>query len=65
MTSHPTSDPRGNAVSIEEIMGREEANDLETIVNLALDNPHVGETLHSVADNADVYAFLMDQLGMK
>ena len=40
-------------MSIEEIMGRDEANDLSTIVDLALDNPYVGETLHAVADNAD------------
>jgi hypothetical protein len=40
-------------MSIEEIMGREAANDLDTIVDLALANPHVGETVHAVADNAD------------
>jgi hypothetical protein len=45
--------PGGIAMSIEEIMGRDEANDLSTIVDLALDNPHVGETVHSVVDNAE------------
>jgi hypothetical protein len=40
-------------MSLEQIMGRDEANDLDTIIALALDNPHVGEAIHAVADHAD------------
>jgi hypothetical protein len=40
-------------MSLEQIMGRDEANDLDTILALTLDNPHVGETVHAVADHAD------------
>ncbi len=39
-------------MSYEEIIDREDANDLDAIVELALDNPHVDETIHAVEDHA-------------
>src|SRR5688572_30925169 len=39
-------------MSYEAIIGRDEANDLDAIVDIALDNPHADELVHSVKDNA-------------
>ncbi len=39
-------------MSYEEIIDREDANDLDAIVELALDNPHADETIHAVRDHA-------------
>jgi hypothetical protein len=37
--------------STEDMLGREDANDLDAI--LSVPNPHVTETIHAVRDNAD------------
>jgi hypothetical protein len=37
--------------STEDLLGRQDANDLDAI--LAVDNPHIHETIHAVQDHAD------------
>ncbi len=39
--------------STRELIGREEANDLDTIIDIALDKTRVDEAIHSVKDHAD------------